>query len=197
MHTVDMVDMDTGSAEAVLRETVGFENETHALAQTIKGDRDAFAYIVAKYTERAYRMALYILGSEQDAMDVSQDAFIRAFRNLHRFDLSRPFFPWFATILRNLCYNFIKSRKRKEAYNIEDFQLSEPARGLDADTKLCLNRALAELSTQDREIIGKFYFEGLSYQEIADELDIPLGTVMSRLYYARKHLKSRLLKEVE
>lgn len=177
-----MVDMERGDAEAV--------------SLTVAGDKDAFAIIVARYTERAYRMALYILGSEQDAMDVSQDAFIRAYRNLSRFDTARPFFPWFATILRNLCYNFIKRRKRKEAYNIDDFQIAESSRGLDADTKLALNQALSELSLQDREIIGKFYFEELSYQEIADELGIPIGTVMSRLYYARKHLKDRLLKEV-
>lgn len=177
-----MVDMNTGDAEAI--------------QLTLSGDKDAFAVIVARYTERAYRMALYILGSEQDAMDLSQDAFIRAYRNLKRFDISRPFFPWFATILRNLCYNFFKRRKRDSAYNIEDFQIAEPTKGVKVETKIVLNRALSELSPQDREIIGKFYFEGLSYAEIAEELDVPIGTVMSRLYYARKHLKNRLVKEL-
>jgi len=62
-------------------------------------------------------------------------------------------------------------------------------------TKIALNKALAELSAQDREIIGKFYFEQLTYAEIADELGIPMGTVMSRLYYARKRLKDYMLKE--
>jgi len=176
-----MVDMNTGDAEAV--------------SLTIAGDKEAFAVIVARYTERAYRMALYILGSEQDAMDLSQDAFIRAYRNLRRFDTSRPFFPWFARILRNLCYNFYKSRKRKQAYNIEDFQIAAPSKGVDVSTKIALNKALAELSAQDREIIGKFYFEQLTYAEIADELGIPMGTVMSRLYYARKRLKDYMLKE--
>jgi len=175
-----MVEMNTADAEAV--------------SLTVAGDKDAFAVIVARYTERAYRMALYILGSEQDAMDVSQDAFIRAYRNLKRFDTSRPFFPWFARILRNLCYNFSKRRKRHSAYNIEDFQIAEPTKGLDIETRLALNKALAELSFQAREIIGKFYFEQLSYAEIATELDIPIGTVMSRLYYARRHLKDRMLK---
>ncbi|MCK4232308.1 RNA polymerase sigma factor [candidate division WOR-3 bacterium] len=189
-----MVDMNTDDAEAV--------------SLTIAGDKEAFAVIVARYTERAYRMALYILGSEQDAMDLSQDAFIRAYRNLKRFDVSRPFFPWFATILRNLCYNFLRRRKRKQAYNIEDFQIaapsspssapsspsSEPSSGIAVETKVALNKALSKLSPQDREIIGKFYFEQLSYAEIATELDIPIGTVMSRLYYARRHLKDRMLK---
>lgn len=174
-----MVEMNTADAEAI--------------SLTVAGDKEAFAVIVARYTERAYRMALYILGSEQDAMDLSQDAFIRAYRNLKRFDVSRPFFPWFATILRNLCYNFIK--RRRQTYNIEDFQIAEPTKGLDIETRLALNKALAELSLQAREIIGKFYFEQLSYQEIADELDIPIGTVMSRLYYARKYLKDRLIRE--
>ncbi len=182
-----MVDMNTDDAEAV--------------SLTIAGDKEAFAVIVARYTERAYRMALYILGSKQDAMDLSQDAFIRAYRNLKRFDVSRPFFPWFATILRNLCYNFLRRRKRKQAYNIEDFQIaepsapsSEPSSGIAVETKVALNKALSKLSPQDREIIGKFYFEQLSYAEIATELDIPIGTVMSRLYYARRHLKDRMLK---
>ena len=176
-----MLDMNTADAEAI--------------QLTLSGDKDAFAVIVARYTERAYRMALYILGSEQDAMDLSQDAFIRAYRNLKRFDSSRPFFPWFARILRNLCYNFFKHRKRNATYNIEDFQIAEPTKGVGVETRIVLNRALSELSFQDREIIGKFYFEGLSYAEIAEELDVPIGTVMSRLYYARKHLKDRLLKE--
>jgi len=179
-----MVDMNTADAEAI--------------RLTLSGDKDAFAVIVARYTERAYRMALYVLGNEQDAMDVSQDAFIRAYRNLKRFDVSRPFFPWFATILRNLCYNFLRRRKRKQAYNIEDFQIAEPSSpsssGIAVETKIVLNRALAGLSPQDREIIGKFYFEDLSYKKIADELGVPIGTVMSRLYYARKHLKDRMLK---
>jgi len=185
-----MVDMNTADAEAI--------------SLTVAGDKEAFAVIVARYTERAYRMALYILGSEQDAMDLSQDAFIRAYRNLKRFDVSRPFFPWFATILRNLCYNFLRRRKRKQAYNIEDFQIaapslsssapSSPSSGITVETKIALNRALSELSPQDREIIGKFYFERLSYREIATELGIPIGTVMSRLYYARRHLKDRMLK---
>jgi RNA polymerase sigma-70 factor (ECF subfamily) len=183
-----MVDMNTGDAEAV--------------SLTIAGDKEAFAVIVARYTERAYRMALYILGSEQDAMDLSQDAFIRAYRNLKRFDVSRPFFPWFAVILRNLCYNFLRRSKRRKTYNIEDFQIAEPSlpssepfSGIAVETKIALNRALSELSPQDREIIGKFYFEQLSYREIATELGIPIGTVMSRLYYARRHLKDRLIRE--
>ncbi|TET22018.1 MAG: RNA polymerase sigma factor [Candidatus Stahlbacteria bacterium] len=185
-----MVDMNTADAEAI--------------RLTLSGDKDAFAVIVARYTERAYRMALYVLGNEQDAMDVSQDAFIRAYRNLNRFDTNRPFFPWFATILRNLCYNFLRRRKRKQAYNIEDFQIaepsspsspsSEPCSGIAVETKVALNNALSKLSPQDREIIGKFYFEDLSYKKIADELGVPIGTVMSRLYYARKHLKDRMLK---
>ena len=180
-----MLDMNTGDAEAI--------------QLTLSGDKDAFAVIVARYTERAYRMALYILGNEQDAMDLSQDAFIRAYRNLKRFDINRPFFPWFARILRNLCYNFSKRRKRRSVYNIEDFQIaapSSPSSGITIEAKIALNRALAELSPQEREIIGKFYFEQLSYAEIAEELDIPIGTVMSRLYYARRHLKDRLLKEL-
>jgi len=178
-----MVDMSTCDAEAI--------------RLTITGDKEAFAVIVARYTERAYRMALYILGSEQDAMDVSQDAFIRAYRNLKRFDLSRPFFPWFARILRNLCYNYYNRRKRRMAYNIDDFQIAQPSKGISQDTKFALNKALAGLSPQDREIIGKFYFEQLSYAEIAEELSIPIGTVMSRLYYARKHLKDCLVPLLE
>ncbi|MBN2379223.1 sigma-70 family RNA polymerase sigma factor [candidate division WOR-3 bacterium] len=167
--------------------------DAEAIRLTVTGDKEAFAVIVARYTERAYRMALYILGSEQDAMDVSQDAFIRAYRNLKRFDLARPFFPWFARILRNLCYNYYNRRKRRMTYDIENFQIALPSKGITPETRLALNKALSELSPQDREIIGKFYFEQLSYAEIAEELDIPIGTVMSRLYYARRHLKNFLL----
>ncbi len=176
-----MVDMNTPDADAVFL--------------TLEGNKEAFAVIVARYTERAYRMALYILGCEQDAMDISQDAFIRAYRFLDKYDLKRPFFPWFARILRNLCYNCLKKRKRKQAYNIDDFQIAAPVKEIDIFVKTAINKALLQLSPQDREIIGKFYFEQLSYQEIADELGVPIGTVMSRLYYARKRLKDLLKKD--
>ncbi len=168
------------------------------------GDRDAFGELVLKYMRRAYFTALGIVGSHDDAMDLSQDAFARAFRARRSLDPDRPFYPWFYQILRRLCFNHLRNQKTRRA------RLEEAAGWLAdragaraaeaapdrmaerAELRARLEAAIAALPPHEREVIVMREFEGLRYREIADLLGIPIGTVMSRLYAARKALAATL-----
>ncbi len=154
--------------------------------------------------QRCYYVALGMVGSPQDAEDLSQEAFARAFRARARLDPDRPFYPWLYQILRRLCFNFTRdtsARRRKleyaggwlvaEARSRAAADDPERVRTTDA-LRERLEREIAELSPTQREVFVLKEFQGLKYREIAELLDVPIGTVMSRLYAARQRLAERL-----
>ncbi len=165
--------------------------EAEIIASIRSGDKQAYREIVEKYMRRAYCIALGLVGDPDAAMDVSQMAFIKAYKNLKRFDLERPFFPWFYRILRNLSLDHIRRAKRMHEIPLEDAKiLSDESE--DRDLKEALWKAIEDLPTEQREIIVLRYFEGLSYKEIAETVGKPIGTVMSSLHYSKRKLKDRL-----
>lgn len=154
------------------------------------GEKEAFRFLVEGYQKQAVAHAVAILGNREDAMDAVQEAFLDAFRSLKQFDGTRKFYPWFYVLVRNRCY---KSRARKRDFDsIEETEILAPQPNLNSEERLTLETALLSLEKEDREIITLKYLDGLSYQEIAEHLQIPRGTVMSRLFYARKQLQSKL-----
>ncbi len=154
----------------------------------LSGDRDAFGEIVERYRRRAFLAAISIVGNEQDAIDLSQEAFIRAYRFLNRFDLERPFYPWFYRILKNRCLSFLRKRKRRSEVSLENFfDLSSP--DVDRDKLRLVRECVAALPEHHRELLALRYYQGYAYQEIADMLGKPIGSIMSGLYYARQKLK--------
>jgi len=168
------------------------------------GDTAAFGELVSIHMQRCYFAALGMVGSPQDAEDLSQEAFARAFRARARLDPERPFYPWMYQILRRLCFNFTRdtsSRRRKmeraggwlvaEAKVRAAVDDPERVRATEA-LRDRLERAISELSPAQREVFVLKEFEGLKYREIAELLDVPIGTVMSRLYAARQRLAERL-----
>ena len=168
------------------------------------GETAAFGELVSIYMQRCYYVALGMVGSPQDAEDLSQEAFVRAFRARDRLDPDRPFYPWLYQILRRLCFNFTRdtsARRRKleyaggwlvaEAKSRAAADDPERARATDA-LRERLEREIAELSPTQREVFVLKEFQGLKYREIAELLDVPIGTVMSRLYAARQRLAERL-----
>lgn len=161
-----------------------------------KSDVVLFESLVKSYMKRAYFVALGIIGSHDAAMELSQEAFIRAYRNFKSFDKSRKFFTWYYKILRNLCLNFIRDNRNKT--NIEFIEQSEnksadPQQIVEQNELLHqLEIALTKLDMEEREIIILREFENYSYSEISETLEIPIGTVMSRLYYARKKLAEKM-----
>ncbi|GAB4287921.1 MAG: sigma-70 family RNA polymerase sigma factor [Ignavibacteriaceae bacterium] len=162
-----------------------------------------FEVLVKGNMKRAYFTALGFLGSHDLARELSQEAFIRAYRNFNRFDRSKNFFTWYYKILKNLCLNFIRdSKKRTSRFFVEpdEQQLSDagPDELLELKEQVeLLNESLGELSPEDRELIVLKEFERMSYKEIAALLSIPEGSVMSGLFYARKRLADKMKRKLK
>lgn len=166
-------------------------SDGEAIRAVRSGDRDGFRAIVDRYKRRAYHVALGFVGDPQDALDISQAAFIKAYRNLKRFDASKSFQPWFYRILRNLCLDHIRrSRRRREVPLTEALVFDDHL--VNRRDILALRRAIDALGTEHREVIILHYFEGFSYKEMAGMLEKPIGTIMSTLYQARKQLRGAL-----
>ena len=166
-------------------------DDAEAIKRCQKGDRDAFRHLVERYQRRAVGHATAILLQRDDAEDAVQEAFIDAFRAIGTFDTSRTFYSWFYVLLRHRCYKV--TAKRRPAENLDDVELLSSQSGTVAETKLALEKALRSLTREEREIVSLKYFDGLSYDELATHLQIPRGTVMSRLFYARQRLQGKLL----
>lgn len=159
-----------------------------------RGDKNALGKLVERHKKLAYHVALGLVGNRDDAFDISQEAFLRVYRSAGTFDEQKQFMPWFYTIISNLSRTWLKRRKRNEAVDIDDVSYllvdkSNPEMEFNKKQAVTqLHKALRALPFDDREIVTLQHFRGMSYDEIAELLDIPRGTVMSRLYYARKKL---------
>jgi RNA polymerase sigma-70 factor (ECF subfamily) len=153
-----------------------------------KGDKEAYGAIVKRYMQSAYYIALGLVHNQQDALDVSQDAFIKAFRKIKMFDTSKPFFPWFYRLLRNLCIDYLKGKHRMREIPFDDAHILVEKKG-DRELKEILWKGIEKLPFEQREIVILRYFRQYSYAEIAEIIEKPIGTVMSSLFYAKKKLK--------
>jgi len=171
-------------------------SDADAIAAVQEGQREVYQIIVQRYMQKAYYLALGFVHNHQDALDLSQDAFIRAFRKIKKFDNRKPFFPWFYRVVRNLCLDHIKRRRvRNEIPLAENLILREEDR--DREMKSVLRRGLGQLPFEQKELILLRYFQQLSYREIAELTGRPLGTVMSALFYAKKRLREILIPYLE
>lgn len=173
----------------------------------VETDTDAskkadFEMLVKQNMKRAYFTALGFVGSHEAALDLSQEAFIRAYKNFSKFERNKKFFTWYYKILKNLCLNYIRdNKKRKEDYfiELEDIEAQSEHFSEKIERKeilLEMEKAIMDLEFEDREIIILREFEGHSYKEISELLNIPPGTVMSKLFYARKKLADKLRDKV-
>jgi len=142
-----------------------------------------------------------VLGSRQEAEDLTQEAFLRAYHQISSFDLSRPFGPWMRTLAANLCYNHLK-RARLNRVPLEDERdtlKDNPKYGPEGTLEInqehkVLYRAIRKLPDTQRMALELRHFQGFSYQEMADALNLPLNTVRSHLYRGRQKL-AELLEE--
>ncbi len=172
------------------------DDDTVLMAQLKRGKTKALSGLVHKYKKQAYFLALGMVGNSDDAYDISQEAFLRVYQAAKTFDESQRFFPWFYSIVANLCRNLLRQRRSAagravdidEVDNLLTDRQTPESELLEKDEKKRLFRALRQLNFADREIINLNHFRMMSYEEIASLLHIPKGTVMSRLYYARKRL---------
>ena len=179
------------------------ESDAVLVRRSQAGDAEAFGFLVQRHMRRAYFAALSLVGSREDALDLSQEAFARAFRSRAAIDPERPFYAWLYQILRNLCFNFLRDRRTRTARLEEagswlaDDAASRSAPGPEeaferAEARRRVAAAIEELPAREREVLALKEFEGLAYKEIAALVGIPIGTVMSRLYSARQRLAAAL-----
>lgn len=165
-------------------------DDAEAIKTCKQGDREAFRHLVERYQKRAVTQAMAILLNRDDAEDAVQEAFIDAFKAIGMFDTSRTFYSWFYVLLRNRCYKLTSKRRRAES--LDEAVLLTSQQGMTDDTRFAIEKALRSLTVDEREIVSLKYFSGLSYDELATHLQIPRGTVMSRLFYARRRLQGEL-----
>ena len=178
--------------------------ELTAMRQCRGGSREAFEVFVNKYMKDAYFIALGLVGNREDALDLSQEAFVRAYRNIRDVKPGRGFFPWFYQILKNLCISHLRKRKVRQADSLDVKGCPEPASTdeflPDAvvgknEVKNKVWQAIGRLEPKHREVIVLRHFRNMSYDQIAEAIFCNKGTVTSRLYYARKRLQELLSKE--
>jgi RNA polymerase sigma-70 factor, ECF subfamily len=160
-----------------------------------EGDATAFGDIVRRYQAQLVRLCSRYVGPS-DADDVAQEAFVRAFVNVRRFDASRPLAPWLLTIARRLCIDRLRQRAARPSSDSEPELLpTAPTAEADAHSRqmvALLGKALTELPAGQREAIILFHVEELAYKDIASVLEVPLGTVMTWLHRGRASLKEKL-----
>ena len=158
-----------------------------------RGNKEAYQAIVERYMKRAYYIALGFVRNPQDALDISQEAFIKAFRRIKSFDIERPFFPWFYKLMKNFCLDHLKRRSRIQEVPLEESRVLKEEHE-DREMKEVLWKGIESLPVEQRETIILRYFQQLSYQEISEITGKPVGTVMSSLFYAKKRLKETIKK---
>ncbi len=178
------------------------ESESALIDLARAGHTDARETLAQRYRQPAYLLAVQMLGNRDDAMDVTQDAMLRFFTTLDSFDSERRVQPWLFTIVRNQVRDLWRRRRRRPGDSAPDAdsltsQLVAPGPSPEADLRRQqlreeVWRAMDKLPAEKREIIVLRDFHDLAYNDIAQVLGIPIGTVMSRLHGARRQLRARL-----
>lgn len=184
-------------------------DDQELVAKILEGDHKAFRVLVERYQRKVYMIAFGVVRNPDAALDVTQDVFVRVHRNLARFKGDSSFYTWIYRITLNLCID----RKRREARAREvDYDdamkhedafsdgptlasvgIENPARAAQRKELVeHMDEALATLSDDHRAILLMREVDGMSYEEISEALDVPKGTVMSRLFHARKNFQKSL-----
>jgi RNA polymerase sigma-70 factor (ECF subfamily) len=186
--------------------------EQELIERTLAGDDAAFGQLVERYQRSAFNIAYRMLGNREEARDVAQEAFWRAYRNLGGFDLDRPLGPWLYRIVTNLSLNRLRrnpppiisldgasGERGGEAppAAAQDKSPGPPERLLQAETQLRIRQAILALPPPDRAVIELRHFQALSYQEIASVTGASVSSVKSRLFRVRRRLQAKLADLVE
>jgi RNA polymerase sigma factor (sigma-70 family) len=185
----------------------GAEDDLQLVARAQRGDLRAYDTLMGRYRERIYATVYHMTSNHEDANDLVQETFIKAYQALKTFKGSASFYTWLYRIAVNKTINFLKQRRARAQFSLNDLDfnaehdpdlvalISEktPRReaGL-AELQEKLNAAMQKLSESHRLVVTLHDVQGLSHEEIADIMDCNVGTVRSRLFYARQQLQAWL-----
>jgi RNA polymerase sigma-70 factor (ECF subfamily) len=174
------------------------------LGRFARGERAALEELFRRYRQPAYRVAYRLLGNEADALDAVQEGFVKALTHLSGFQGRSSFKTWLLRVVSNAALDLGRQRGRREAMSLDAnpngetvhvqlLTMDETGQGLDrAELRVLLDQALGVLSSVQRQTFVLYAEAGLSYREVADAMGTSIGTVMSRLYYARQKLRAFL-----
>ena len=202
------VNISIEAASNSAHETAQREFDDRELVERCQeGDLDAYEALVGRYRNKVYGLAFSMLRHEQDATDLCQESFIRGWQGIRRFRKNASFYTWIYRITTNLAIDFVRRRDRRPTAPFDegidpdtDASVAEPpstnpSPAVEVQRKELreqIDAALLELSPEHRAVIQLREFEGLDYAAIAKVVGCSIGTVMSRLHYARKHLQKLL-----
>ena len=157
-----------------------------------KGDVDAFNLLVSRWDRRVYNYILRLVNSREDAMDLSQDTFLKAYQNLKKLEDVSRFAPWIFRIAHNEAYSLL--RKRRPEIDADEGLPPDRVtpREFPVELSLAAAAALDRLSSDHREAVVLKVYQGFKFEEISEILDVPVSTVKSRLYTALELLKTEL-----
>jgi len=167
-----------------------------------KGDMAAFEELVARHRDKIYARAFSMLRNEDDATDLSQEAWVKGWQRLHQFQGDSSFATWMTRIVINLCLDQLRKNKRIKSESIDEMNeetggverhmpviTPNPTEGLErGELRQRIDKALGQLSYEHRTVLILHEFEELEYKEIAKRMQCSIGTVMSRLFYARRKM---------
>ncbi|MBI3725057.1 sigma-70 family RNA polymerase sigma factor [bacterium] len=177
------------------------------LERAARGDPAAFEAIVRRFERPVYALVHRLTGDAEAARDLAQDVFLKAWKNLARYDPERPFAPWFLKLAANLAINARAAARLRRAASLDaprggddrapdlpaDAKAPPAAESVaDEEARAAVRRGIAELEEKYALPVALFYLEGLSVKEVAERLDLPEGTVKIRLHRARDVLKEKL-----
>jgi len=171
-----------------------------------QGDMVAFEQLVARHRDKVYARAYSMMRNEEQAIDLSQEAWIKGWQRLRQFQGDASFGTWMTRIVINLCLDELRRQKRQRAESIEELNAesggverqmpvvpANPTSGLErAELRQRIDQALGQLSYEHRTVLVLHEFEEMEYKEIAKTMGCSIGTVMSRLFYARRKLAALL-----
>ncbi|MBQ1410328.1 MAG: sigma-70 family RNA polymerase sigma factor [Oscillospiraceae bacterium] len=183
-------------------------DEKKIIEQVLAGDNNAFGTLVERYQDRVYNLALRMCGNPDDAFDLAQEAFFRAWRGLSGFQQEASFSTWLFRLTSNVCLDWLRARKRRPTVSLTtaddegealQLEIADPGKSPEeileaAEDRAALTRAMNELPVEYRQILTMRAINDMSYAAIAETLQIQEGTVKSRLSRARLALRDLLLK---
>ena len=188
--------------------TMTGETDQAVVERVLKGDADAFSTLVERYQDRIYSVVLNYVSNPEDAVDIAQDTFIKAYSKLRSFDSASAFYTWLYRIAVNTAIDFLRKRKSRFTESLDDDRFAET--GFEPESKdpstdpegvaarreqaRLLRSAMSKLSDKLRAVVVLHDVEGLSQEEVADVLRVPVGTVKSRVSRARAELRCLLRK---